>query len=129
MRILYTEDERPLREAVKNYLEKFGHKVIACQDGSVAWEKFKSHKVDLCLIDVLMPLMNGNDLVRMIRSVDKNIPIYLFTNFSDKIIYQEALQHGVEGVLVKANTSLSNLVDFLVRIEKDMPVDDLVHKE
>lgn len=125
--ILLAEDEAPLREAAKQKLESAGFDVYAAKDGEEGYLLFKGNKIDVCFIDVLMPIVNGNQLVRLIRKRNKNVPIYLFTNFSDKDIYHEALEAGIQGIIVKANTPLSVLIEFCHKLENGLDVEDMLY--
>lgn len=79
MNILLVEDERSLHEAVKLNLELEGFRVISAYDGIQAIEIHKETKIDLILMDVMMPKLNGFDACEKIRLSDQKTPILFLT--------------------------------------------------
>ncbi len=76
--ILVAEDNKDILNLLKLYLESNGYQVLIAQDGEQAWELMQSHKVDLAVLDVMMPKMDGFALTQKIREIN-NIPILLLT--------------------------------------------------
>ena len=76
MKILVVDDTRTERMIMTSYLEKLGHEVIVCTDGKAAIDAYKEHSLDLILMDVIMPVMDGYESAKTIRSLDNDwIPI------------------------------------------------------
>ncbi len=76
MKILVVDDTKTERMIMTSYLEKLGHVVIVCTDGKAAIEAYKKHSPDLILMDVIMPIMDGYESAKTIRSLDNDwIPI------------------------------------------------------
>ena len=113
-RILLVEDEEVLRDNLKLNLELEGYKVIAVERGSEALERFKSEKFDLILLDVMLPEINGFDLLKIIRLENTTIPVLFLTakNTSSDII--EGLKIGADDYITKP----FNLEELLLRIKK-----------
>lgn len=80
-RILLVDDERDITDALRMGLEKRRYDVQVYNDPTKALDKFKPGVYDLAVIDVRMPKMNGFDLFRELRSLDKSIRICFFTAF------------------------------------------------
>lgn len=76
--ILVADDEQGIIDFVTLYLEKDGHKVLTASDGELAWEVLQKETVDLAILDIMMPKLNGYQLIKKIRS-EKNIPIIFLT--------------------------------------------------
>ncbi len=76
--ILVVEDEYDIRELLQNYLKNEGHHVVPAADGAQAIEQFRSSNVDLVLLDILLPRINGYDVCRAIRE-ESDIPIMMLT--------------------------------------------------
>jgi len=76
-RILFAEDDRNLGFVTKEGLEEAGFEVIWCKNGEEAWQAFGKH--DLCLIDLMMPKMDGFTLAEKIREKDEFTPILFLT--------------------------------------------------
>ena len=73
--ILYVEDDKTLSFLTKDNLEQMGFKVIHFENGLLALQQFTSYKFDICLIDVMLPKMDGFELVKQIRAINQEIPI------------------------------------------------------
>lgn len=74
--ILVAEDDRDIAELVTLHLEMAGYAVVSASDGEEAYDLFKSHDIDLALIDIMMPKLNGYDLTKLIRQ-ESTIPIMI----------------------------------------------------
>ena len=59
LKVLVVDDEQDIRELIKFYLNKEGFEVIEAKDGEDALEKFDNEYIDLAIIDVMMPKMDG----------------------------------------------------------------------
>ncbi|MDN5304922.1 MAG: two-component system, OmpR family, response regulator ResD [Fusobacteriaceae bacterium] len=77
-KILLVEDEKKIRWLVKDYLEENNYEVDEAENGEVAFDMFYNGKYDLVITDIMMPKMNGIDLVKEIRMFSK-IPIIMLT--------------------------------------------------
>ena len=78
VKILVVEDEYDIRELLQNYLENEGYQVVTASDGEQALEVFRSSHVDLILLDILLPRLNGYEVCRAIRE-ESDIPIIMLT--------------------------------------------------
>lgn len=78
-RILYVEDDVNLGFVTKDNLVKKGYDIILVQDGLTAAQTFTQQKFDLCILDVMLPKIDGFALAQKIRDKDKNIPILFLT--------------------------------------------------
>ena len=99
-KILVAEDDKDIAEFIKLYLENEGYEVVLAQDGLIAYEETHKEKIDLAVVDIMLPKMNGYDLIKKIRE-DSNIPIVILSakNLdSDKIL---GLDLGADDYLTK----------------------------
>jgi DNA-binding response OmpR family regulator len=78
-KILLAEDDLNLGVLLVDYLETEGFDVKLCKDGELALKVFQSNPFDLCLLDVMMPQMDGFSVAKAIRLKDKKIPIIFIT--------------------------------------------------
>lgn len=76
--ILVADDEQGIIDFVTLYLEKDGYTVFTATDGEDAWAHIQQEKIDLAILDIMMPKMNGYQLIKKIRA-EKNIPIIFLT--------------------------------------------------
>jgi PAS domain S-box-containing protein len=81
--ILLAEDENEVRAFNKRLLEEYGYKVIEAIDGDDAIDKFKLHKdkIQLLLLDVIMPNRNGNEVYRAIREIAPDIKVLFSSGY------------------------------------------------
>jgi two-component system response regulator VicR len=77
--ILYVEDDVTLGFLTRENLEKMGYKVTLCEDGNAALEKFASDAFDICILDVMLPQLDGFTLAEKIRESNRHIPILFLT--------------------------------------------------
>lgn len=80
--ILIVEDEKEIREGVSEYLSEVGYNVISAEDGIQAIELFKNSKIDLVILDIMLPKANGFVVLNKIRQ-ESNVPIIMLTAMSD----------------------------------------------
>ncbi|MGZ3865169.1 MAG: response regulator transcription factor [Bacteroidia bacterium] len=78
-KILLAEDDPNLGTLLVDYLESEGFGVKLCKDGAVALKTFQESKFDLCLLDVMMPKMDGFALAEEIKRIDEKMPLLFIT--------------------------------------------------
>jgi len=79
LKILLAEDDLNLGFLLVDYLDTEGFDVKLCKDGEMALKSFQGSPFDLCLLDVMMPKMDGFSLANGIRAIDAKIPILFIT--------------------------------------------------
>ncbi len=82
-RILVVDDEENIRELYRDELTEEGYEVALAADGRSALEKVESFRPDLVTLDVMMPGMDGIEVLRRIREKHKSIPVLLLTAFGE----------------------------------------------
>lgn len=117
--ILIADDEAEIRDLLRLYLENSGYDVLEAADGLEALAILKKEHVDLAVLDVMMPRMNGLHVLKKIRETS-NIPVLVFSAKdadSDKIL---GLNLGADDYLTKPFNPLeavariqSNIQDFI----------------
>jgi CheY-like chemotaxis protein len=110
-RILLAEDDRILRKAGEVALKKRGYDVISAVDGEDALVKARDHKPDLVLLDVMMPKMNGFQVLEALKAADdvRDIPVIMLTNLEQPADIKRAADGGAHSYLVKSNMNLDDL--------------------
>jgi CheY-like chemotaxis protein len=110
--ILFAEDNQIVVQAYRPVLEREGFNVVLAEDGLIALEKLSAAKPDLLLLDLLMPEVNGTDVLKQIRaSVElKTVPVILLSDCSIADLAQNALAIGVEGILLKSQCTAEELL-------------------
>jgi DNA-binding response OmpR family regulator len=130
-RILYVEDDETLGFITSENLERKGYDVRLSQDGESALALFRSESFDICLLDVMLPKLDGFTLARLIRKENEEIPIIFISAKSlteDKI---EGLLLGADDYIVKP----FNIEELTLKIEvflkrskviKPIPAENLI---
>lgn len=87
-KILLVEDDTNLGHVLKNYLELHDFVVELTRDGILGLAAFRREKFDLCILDVMMPNMDGFTLAEEIRNVDPDVPLFFLSarNMKDDLI-------------------------------------------
>ena len=78
-RILVVEDDAELRGLFRRVLEKNGYETLEAADGQQALDVLDENYVDLIISDIMMPVMDGYELVRSLREADISIPVLMIT--------------------------------------------------
>jgi len=100
-RILYVEDDTTLSFVTRDNLELKGYSVDSCEDGVQALEMFGKQIYDLCILDVMLPKMDGFTLAGKIREKNSDIPILFLTARSTKEDRIYGLQLGADDYITK----------------------------
>ena len=100
-KILIVDDEPNIIQLEKMYLERDGYKVIAASDGRMALEIIKSQEPDLVVLDVMLPIIDGFEVCRRLRSSGHPIPIIMVTARDDDIDKILGLELGADDYLTK----------------------------
>ena len=116
-KILVIEDEATLQKALNEVLSRDGYEVVSSLDGLRGLELVKEENPDLILLDIILPKMDGFEVLKRIKEDDKiaQIPVIILTNLSDLSDIQKALDLGATTYLVKADFHIE---DVLKKIEK-----------
>ena len=102
-KILYVEDEKSLRDEVYQNLQAFVKDVIIAEDGEMGLNLYLENRstIDLIVSDILMPKMNGIEMIDEIRKVDSKIPVIYTTAFNDTEYMKKTIEQGVVSYIVK----------------------------
>ena len=76
--ILIADDEKEIRELLKLYLENEQYQVVEAEDGQQALDILRREKIDLCILDIMMPKIDGYRVLRELRK-DSNIPVIILS--------------------------------------------------
>src|SRR6266568_7326284 len=111
--ILIVEDEDVLRYLLVEMLGSEGYSTYQAGNGKVGLELALKHHPSLILLDIIMPIMNGVEMLKLLRqdAWGKTAHIILLTNLSDAEGIESAKAYGVTDYLVKSDWSLENLAE------------------
>ncbi|MDU6110376.1 MAG: response regulator [Klebsiella pneumoniae] len=100
--ILVVDDDRDIRELIVDYLGKSGYRASGAANGKAMWSVLKNHKIDLIVLDIMMPGEDGLTLCRQLRAnPQQDIPVLMLTartDDSDRIL---GLEMGADDYLIK----------------------------
>lgn len=105
MKILVVDDSKTMQRIIKNSLVRLGYNdILLANDGEEAFNIFEEEKIDLLITDWNMPVINGLELVKKVRSENDFIPIIMVTTEGGKKEVITALKAGVNNYIVKPFT-------------------------
>lgn len=99
--ILLVDDESVIRGVLGRSLEREGIKVTTAENGVEALEKIRSGRFDAVISDILMPLMDGLELLVQIKNDYPEMPVILITGASGQFTGKQALEAGAEDFIIK----------------------------
>src|SRR3989344_5430902 len=111
-RILFIEDEKALQKTLTKTLQASGFEVINAYDGEEGLALAQKEAPDLILLDLILPKMNGNDVLERLKKGEttRDIPVIVLTNLESAEEVERAVGHGATMYLVKANYELNDIV-------------------
>ena len=101
LNILYAEDDVTMRENTSKTLELFCNTVFQAGDGARALELFQSESVNIVILDYVMPSIDGYSVAKEIRKVDKDIPIFITSSYTEKEKLMSMIGLNIIGYLEK----------------------------
>lgn len=103
MKILIVDDDNTFRLVLDATLRKFGHQVVALNDGSAAWELLQREYFPVLITDWLMPGIDGPDLIRRVRArlSDEYTYVIMLTVLGGKQSYLDAIYAGADDFISK----------------------------
>ena len=110
-KILVAEDEKPMAKALELKLTSVGFEVEVAFDGEEAIKKIKDNKYDLILLDLVMPKVDGFDVLKEIQNLKLSTPVIVSSNLSQEEDRKKAKDLGAKDYFVKSDTTLNELVE------------------
>ncbi|MFF8815904.1 two-component system response regulator CseB [Streptomyces pactum] len=98
--VLFVEDDDVIREATQLALERHGFVVTAVPDGLTGLERFRAHRPDIALLDVMVPGLDGVSLCRRIRD-ESTVPVIMLSARADSIDVVLGLEAGADDYVTK----------------------------
>jgi len=112
-KILLVEDEDFIRELYTRQLTKAGFAVKSAVDGQSGLDTLKNEQFDLLLLDIMLPGMNGLQLLREFKTQNPNSPMItiLLTNLGQEAVIKEGFELGAQAYLIKASYTPDQVVN------------------
>jgi DNA-binding response OmpR family regulator len=99
-KVLVVDDEPTVREVVAGYLRRDGHEVTEAADGTTALELVDSNPPDLIVLDMMLPGVNGLDVLRRVRATS-DVPVIMLTARAEESDRVAGLELGADDYVVK----------------------------
>jgi two-component system response regulator ChvI len=99
--VAIVDDEKNIQETVAYALKKEGYRPITYSNGLEAWESFQKKLPDLVILDILMPMMDGLELMRKLRGVTETLPVIFLTSKDEELDRILGLEMGADDYLCK----------------------------
>lgn len=114
-KILIIEDDVFLQDLESNKLKKDNYKVVTASTGDEAIDKLNEPGVDLILLDLILPGIDGFDILKKIKETEKtkDIPVIVFSNLSEEKDVRKAKKLGAAEFMVKSDFSLKELSEHI----------------
>lgn len=111
-KILIVEDDVFIRDIYQVKFSQEGFDVVTAEDGVKALAVLEQMVPDIILLDIIMPYMNGMEVLKNIKSNDslKEIPVIMLTNISEKEKVTEGMELGVNDYIIKSHFTPSEVV-------------------
>jgi DNA-binding response OmpR family regulator len=120
-KILIVEDDKFLRELISRKLQKEGYEIVQAADGEEGEKKIKETKPDLILLDLILPGIDGFEVLSRIKQdpTVASIPVVILSNLGQKEEIEKGLKLGAVDYLVKAHFTPAEIVEKIKVILKE----------
>ena len=115
-KILIVDDEPDVISVIRVRLEASGYEVDVAYNGREALEKLSKVRPAAVLLDIMMPEIDGLDVLKKIRIEDKKLPVFMITGYSSKEGFERARRLGASGFIVKTQdlkVELENIINLI----------------
>ncbi|WP_024736090.1 response regulator transcription factor [Enterocloster asparagiformis] len=101
LKILIVEDDEKLSQLYKIVLTKAGYETVLAANGQEAWDIFDTEHIDMVITDVMMPVLNGYDFVKILRQENPLIPVLMITAKDDYPSKSKGFTLGIDDYMTK----------------------------
>lgn len=115
IKIAIVEDDQVISQMYRIKFEADGFDVETAENGKLGLELIKEMKPNIVLLDLMMPEMNGDEMLEQLRSMDwgKDIPVIILTNMGEAEVPKRVMEMGVKKVILKADMTPKQVVDLV----------------
>lgn len=117
-KILIGEDDKPIAKALELKLKNSGFNVQLANNGKQVLEKMKKEKFNLIFLDLVMPEMDGFEVLSVLKKRKNKVPVVVLSNLSQKEDKEKVEELGAKDFFVKSNIQLSKIVEEAKKILK-----------
>jgi CheY-like chemotaxis protein len=122
-KILVVDDDIGCRRLTTRILSAFGYASIVAANGAEALDVLRNEDVDLILLDLMMPEMDGLSFMRLMRRETRwdDVPVLVLSGVADLEVAKTVRETGVQGFLVKSRYTIDDLLMQVRRFVPDAP--------
>ena len=113
--ILYVEDEESVQNQTKMILDDFVKEVKVASDGEEGLKIALEEDIDIIVTDIMMPHMNGIDMLKALKEKNKDIPVIITTAFTETDYLMEAIKLKVDGFITKP-INIKDLINYIYTV-------------
>lgn len=112
-KILIVEDDKFLRELISQKIIKEGYEVLDAVDGEEGVQKAQAERPDLILLDLILPGMDGFEVLRKIKEDEgtNTIPVIILSNLGQKEDVDKGIEFGAKDYLIKAHFTPAEIIE------------------
>lgn len=112
-KVLIVDDNEFFAKIIKSELINHGYEVFISYNGQQALDFLQGNKVDLILLDIIMPIKDGFETIRELKNneVTKKISVVVFSNLGQKEDISKAMQMGAQSYIVKKDYSFKDVIN------------------
>ncbi len=118
-KILIIEDEKPVARALNLKLNNNGFNAVMAFDGEEAFELLKKENFDLIICDLVMPRMNGFEVLKNLKKEKNKTPVIILTNLGQEDDEERTKALGAKDFFVKSNTPIEDIVKWIKKFLKN----------
>lgn len=117
-KIAIIEDDQAISQMYRFKFEADGFEVETAENGKLGLELCKSMQPDIVLLDIMMPEMNGDEMLEKLRATDwgKNVKVVILTNKGEQEIPPKVKELGVSAVILKADMTPRQVEDIVQKL-------------
>jgi len=122
---LYVEDELDVLKNISELLSNFFGAFYTASDGELGYKAFLNHEIDVLIVDIELPKMNGIELIKKIRQTHKDIPIVVISAYTKIDYLLDSIELKLDQYIVKPLTS-KKIHEFLDKLNKVFIDEDII---
>ncbi|MGM9551058.1 MAG: response regulator [Clostridia bacterium] len=120
-KVLVVDDEKPISDILKFNLSKSGYEVLCAYDGEEGLRLALDENVDLILLDVMLPKLEGFEVLKMVREKKKNVPILMLTAREEEVDKILGLEWGADDYITKPFSMRELLARVKANLRRSVP--------
>ena len=123
LKVLYVEDDEVSRDKTLQLLKNFFHHITIAVDGIDGLRKFQKDSFDLLITDINMPNINGIEMLKKIRLINKEIPCIILSAHDDIDYFVESIKLCLDGYILKPIVT-NQFIDILYKVVEKIKLKD-----